>query len=201
MNLTVPGLTGSQSISGDDHYSSIAFDIKGISGTYLDISQLQFELGTVPTIPLKRDKADVLRDCQTHYQRSYDESAATTSSTMFSDCVPDITPLKIPVYNTKDFYHTFPVKMRKSPGEVTLYSPESGMTNDGFNILACKDMRLSSGSPGPNNVFRVSETGADTIVVGNTAEHGIRLEILSGAVIDDVLSVHYVADADINKNL
>ena len=179
----------------------IAFDIKGISGTYLDISQLQFELGTVETIPIKKDKAEVLKDCQTHYQRSYDESTSTLSSTMFEECIPDITPLNIPIRYTKDFYHTFPTKMRKAPSTVTLYSPSTGMTNDGFNILACKDMRLTSGTQGPNDAFRVSKTGADTIVVGNTAEHGIRFELISGMVVDDVVSVHYVADADINKNL
>ena len=90
--------------------------------------------------------------------------------------------------------------MRKAPN-VSLYSPYRGTTNDAFCRLAGRDMRLTSGTIGPNNVTRVSKVNQPTIQSGNTLSNGIRFEIVSGAVVGDQVSVHYVADADNIKNL
>lgn len=199
-SFTVPGLTGSQTITGDDHYAAIAFDITGVTGTYIDFSQLQFELGTNPTAPRKKDKAKVLDECRKFYQRSYDEEVAKRTSTMAEEFIPNLTVVDIPVNYSKDYYYNFPVKMRTTPS-VTLYSPSTGVTSDGYNRLAQKDMRLTSGTIGPNGQVRQSRVNQPTIQVGNTADNGIRFEIVSGAVVGDQISVHYVADADINKNL
>ena len=199
-SFTVPGLTGSQTITGTDHYGAIAFDITGVTGTYIDFSQLQFELGTNPTAPRKKDKAKVLDECRKFYQRSYDEEVAKRTSTMAEEFIPNLTVVDIPVNYSKDYYYNFPVKMRTTPS-VTLYSPSTGVTSDGYNRLAQKDMRLTSGTIGPNGQVRQSRVNQPTIQVGNTADNGIRFEIVSGAVVGDQISVHYVADADINKNL
>ena len=200
LSFTIPGLTGSQTITGDDHYAAIAFDITGVTGTYIDFSQLQFELGTNPTAPRKKDKAKVLDQCRKFYQRSYDEEVSARTSTMEEDTIPNLTAIDIPVNYSKDYYYNFPIKMRMEPS-VTLYSPSSGVTSDGYNRLAQKDMRLTSGTIGPNGQVRQSRVNQPTIQVGNTADNGIRFEIVSGAVVGDQVSVHYVADADINKNL
>jgi len=197
--FTVPGVTGA-GISGTDHYASIAFDLSNIEGTYFDISQLQFELGYNPTVPIKQDKSVVLDRCRKFYQRSYDEEISTRSSTMIEDLIPDLSVVDIGVNYSKDYYYTFPVKMRKEPS-VILYSPNSGVTAEGYNRLAQLDMRLTSGTVGPNGQTRRSRVNQPTIQVGNTADNGIRFEIVSGAVVGDQISVHYVADADINKNL
>jgi len=199
-SFTVPGLTGSQTITGTDHYGAIAFDITGVTGTYIDFSQLQFELGTNPTAPRKKDKTKVLDECRKFYQRSYDEEVAKRTSTMAEEFIPNLTVVDIPVNYSKDYYYNFPVKMRTTPS-VTLYSPSTGVTSDGYNRLAQKDMRLTSGTIGPNGQVRQSRVNQPTIQVGNTADNGIRFEIVSGAVVGDQISVHYVADADINKNL
>ena len=91
--------------------------------------------------------------------------------------------------------------MRKAPATVTLYSPDSGVTSDGFNRLAGLDMRLSSGTQCPQlGTARVSGVNVPTIQVGNTGESGIRFEIVSGACPHDNVSVHYIADADNYKN-
>ena len=200
LSFTIPGLTGSQTITGDDHYAAIAFDITGVTGTYIDFSQLQFELGTNPTAPRKNDKAKVLDQCRKFYQRSYDEEVSARTSTMAEDTIPNLTAIDIPVNYSKDYYYNFPIKMRLEPS-VTLYSPSSGVTSDGYNRLAQLDMRLTSGTVGPNGQVRKSRVNQPTIQVGNTADNGIRFEIVSGAVVGDQVSVHYVADADINKNL
>jgi hypothetical protein len=200
LSFTIPGLTGSQTITGDDHYAAIAFDITGVTGTYIDYSQLQFELGTNPTAPRKKDKAKVLDQCRKFYQRSYDEEVSARTSTMAEDTIPNLTAIDIPVNYSKDYYYNFPIKMRLEPS-VTLYSPSSGVTSDGYNRLAQLDMRLTSGTVGPNGQVRKSRVNQPTIQVGNTADNGIRFEIVSGAVVGDQVSVHYVADADINKNL
>ena len=200
LSFTVPGLTGSQTITGTDHYSAIAFDITGVTGNHIDFAQLQFELGTNPTAPVKKDKKLVLDECRKFYQRSYDEETATRASTMTETTIPDLTVVDVPVNYSKDYYYNFPVKMRTTPA-VTLYSPNTGVTADGYNRLAELDMRLTSGTIGPNGQTRVSRVNQPTIQVGNTGDSGIRFEIVSGAVVGDQVSVHYVADADINKNL
>ena len=196
----VPGLTGSQSVSGTDHYAAIAFEVSGTTFGYIDIAQLQFQKGSNPLTPVKKDSAEVLEKCSVFYQRSYDKEVLDKSETMIEENIPDLTVVDIPVNHSKDYYYNFPVEMRTTPS-VTLYSPKSGTTSDGFNRLAQRDMRLTSGTVGPNNAVRESQVNQPTIQVGNTAENGIRFEIVSGAVVGDQISVHYVADADINKNL
>ena len=199
LSFTVPGLSG-QSITGTEEYAAIAFNIKGVTGTYVDLSQLQFQLGSKPTSPEKKKVDDVLDECRKFYQRSYDKEIPTRTSTMIDLTIPDLTVVDIPVGHSKDYYYNFPVEMRKAPN-VSLYSPYRGTTNDAFCRLAGRDMRLTSGTIGPNNVTRVSKVNQPTIQSGNTLSNGIRFEIVSGAVVGDQVSVHYVADADNIKNL
>ena len=198
--FTVPNGAG-KTITGDDEYAAIAFDVTGATGTFVDFAQLQFQLGTNAIVPEKSDESEVLDQCRQFYQRSYDEEISPRSSTMSEDTVPNLTTVDIPVNHSKDYYYNFPVKMRKAPEFVTLYSPSTGVTSDGFNRLAGVDMRLTSGTIGPNNQTRSSGVNQPTIQVGNTGETGIRFEIISGGVVGDQVSVHYIADADNKKNL
>ena len=199
LSFTVPGLSA-QTITGTEEYAAIAFDIKGVTGTYVDLSQLQFELGSKPTAPKKKNVDEVLNECRKFYQRSYDKDIGTGASTMLDLTIPDLTVIDIPVGYSKDYYYNFPVEMRKAPN-VSLYSPNSGTESDAFCRLAGRDMRLTSGTIGPNNITRVSKVNQPTIQAGNTASNGIIFEIVSGAVVGDQVSVHYVADADNNTNL
>ena len=84
--------------------------------------------------------------------------------------------------------------MRAIPN-VTIYSPHTGITNDGYNRSANLDVRLTSGTRGFNNAQRIHQAGASTILTTPRTK-GIIFHTQSGAVILDEIFVHYVADAD-----
>ena len=89
--------------------------------------------------------------------------------------------------------------MREDP-TFLVFSPKSGQTGDGFNRTACQDVRLTSGSKGFGERIRVSPVGLNSIE--NTVnKKGARIAVVNGAVLLDNISIHYVADADLNDNL
>ena len=59
---------------------------------------------------------------------------------------------------------------------------------------------MTSGTHGYDNTYRVSPTGSTTTTT-TVKRHGIRFYIKDGAVLFDSVSVHYVADADLNDNI
>ena len=150
------------------------------------------------------DPLEELDKCSRFYQRSYDLNVATGSITPISYFVPDFTAVRYTVslspgstgdllYNS-EYYHDFKVPMRAIPN-VTIYSPHTGITNDGYNRSANLDVRLTSGTRGFNNAQRIHQAGASTILTTPRTK-GIIFHTRSGAVILDEIFVHYVADAD-----
>jgi len=89
--------------------------------------------------------------------------------------------------------------MRDDP-TVTFYSPKSGTTGEAFNRTACKDVRLTSGTKGYDGKSRVSPIGTSSMAI-TPKKHGVRINVGGGAVLLDNISLHYVADADLNSNL
>ena len=86
--------------------------------------------------------------------------------------------------------------MRENP-TVTLFAPNDGTTSDGYNRTAGKLMSKTSGSSGLDRKTRIAPTGKSTISADSTKD-GIKVNALNGFVNFDNISVHYVADADLN---
>ena len=181
------------------HYVSVGFDTRTTGTSLIDLAQVKLERGTRSTDFAPVDVTEELRKCSRYYQRSYDKEVTTRSQTMMSDCLPDLTVVDFTITPDRDYYYRFPVEMRHAP-DINVFSPKSGITGDAFNRSACKDVRLTSGTKGYLNTSRVSPTGADTLS-SSAKKHGIRFYVKDGAVIFDSVSVHYVADADLNDNL
>ena len=80
---------------------------------------------------------------------------------------------------------------------ITFYSPNTGITSDGYNKSAGKDMRLTSGTRGWNQATRFSPAGASTLTTNET-KYGVAFNVTTGAVVFDDILVHMIADADIN---
>ena len=89
--------------------------------------------------------------------------------------------------------------MRDDP-TVLFYSPKSGETGEAFNRNACKDVRLTSGTKGYRDETRVSPIGTSSMAI-TPKKHGMRISVGGGSALLDNISLHYVADADINNNL
>lgn len=181
------------------HYVALGFDMRNTGNALIDLSQVKLERGTASSTFEPIDVTEELSKCSRYYQRSYDKDATTGQSTMMGDCVPDLTVVDFIITPDRDYYYNFPTEMRDNP-TVTIYSPESGTTGDGFNRSACKDVRLTSGTKGYGDKSRVSPTGTNSFTT-DSKKHGIRFYVKDGAVIFDNISLHYVADADLNGNI
>ena len=90
--------------------------------------------------------------------------------------------------------------MRENP-TTTIYSPFDGATGTAYNRTAGKNMEKTSGSVGFNADVRVAATGKTTIDVPLATKDGLYFTALSGFVDNDNISVHYIADADINIDI
>ncbi len=119
---------------------------------------------------------------------------------MLDNNTPSISSMNFTITPEKDVYHTFAVPMRANPS-ITLYSPSSGYTGDGFNRTANKDLRNTSGTYGWNNSPRLSPSGGSMIGVDYSNENGMYISVPSGVVVFDNVSLHYVADSDLNENM
>ena len=75
------------------------------------------------------------------------------------------------------------------------------MTGDAFNRSAGRDLRKTSGTKGHGGNPRVASSGATTITSEYKTKDGIYLYVPMGTVMYDSVSVHYVADADLNENM
>ena len=188
----------SQSPTGQ-HYCAIGFDLTKANAVNVDLAQVKFERGGNVTRFEPVDKTKELEKCSRYYQRSYGRTVKTANQTMMSACLPDPSVVDWMVPESKDHYHRFPVEMRDDP-TVNFYSPKSGETGEAFNRTACKDVRLTSGTKGFNDKTRVSKVGASDMGV-TPKKHGFRITVGGGAVLLDSISLHYVADADLNDNL
>ena len=202
VSFQIPGLydnaVHSASPSGQ-HYCAIGFNMTKADAVNVDIAQVKFERGLATTRFEPVNTTEELEKCSRYYQRSYGKDQANHSVTMLGECLPDTTVVDFIVPQTRDHYHRFPTVMRGDP-TITFYSPKSGETGDAFNRTACKDVRLTSGTKGYGGNTRVSPVGRSSVDTTSN-KHGVRISVGGGAVILDNISLHYVADADINDNL
>ena len=187
------------------HYLGVGFDTTNMNTTF-DLAQVKLERGIVATTnastPQQREKD--LHNCSRYYQRSYGLHQATISKTMIGN-VPHVTAVNFTVSPSSDYHFDFPVEMRDDP-TVTLYSPFSGQTGDGYNQSATVDLRHTSGTygwsyDGSNSSPRTAPTGVTTITAEYTTKNGIYLFVPAGTVLFDEVSVHYVADSDLTDNM
>ncbi|WP_293321541.1 hypothetical protein, partial [Phenylobacterium sp.] len=115
--------------------------------------------------------------------------------------VPDSTSVNFKVLAPEnDVYERFPHRMRGTP-TVTLHSAFDGTTGDAYNRTAGKNMKLTAGGKGLNFAPRSAPAGAETITLQQITKDGILLKALNGFANFDSISVHYVADADLNNNV
>jgi len=186
----------------NDGFTSIGFKVNEVpSGQTLEISNVRAfatQGVTLEDSPFREqtDTQEELRKCSKFYQRTYGLDNTDASVTMLNSTDPDFTAVRFSATSTNEFYYDFPVEMRDTP-TLTIYSPATGVTTDGYNKTAALDMRLTSGTSGWNGNIRLHTTGQTTLsTTANTK--GIIFDIVSGAVIFDDIFVHYVADSDHN---
>ena len=182
------------------HYLGVGFDTKRLNTTF-DLTKVKLERGIVATTNADSDVSKEYDDCKRYYQRSYSIDQTTATTTMLgTNDVPDTTAINATISPTKDIHHKFPVVMRGNP-TVTLYSPSTGQTAEGYNQSAGLDLRLTVGTYGYNNMPRVSPAGASTITAQYATKDGIYIFVPNGSVVLDEVSVHYVANADLTDNM
>lgn len=184
--INVSGLSG-------DNYFGIGFKLK---------PETSISLASVKVQPTKSENSSFLVTDPNeekvkqskYYYTTYPLGKVTGDITLNSG--NDLNCVNFTTTPNYSHNHKFDVPLHKQP-TITLYSPNSGVSNDGYNKSAAKDMRLTSGTRGWNLATRFSPTGASTLVAtGNT--YGVQLDISSGAVVFDDILVHVVADADID---
>lgn len=184
----------------NDGYSAIGIKLTDVpSGETFEVANIRTfatQGVTLEDSPFreKTDPKEELLKCSRFYQRSYALDKTDGAVTMLNSSDPDFTPVRFSITNNNEFYYDFPVEMRTAP-TVSLYSPSSGVTTDGFNKTAALDMRLTSGTSGWNGLIRLHTTGQSTLLT-TTNTRGIIFDINSGAVIFDDIFVHYVANSD-----
>ncbi len=191
----VPELTVTPS---GNHYFAVGLDITH-SGQ-VDLAQFKLERGVASTPVQPRTIESEYDLCARYYQRSYAPDVATRTKTFVSNS-PDATSVNFAaVPAERDFYERFPTRMRGTPA-VTLYSPFSGETGEAYNRSFGDDLATSSGSRGFAGNVRVAPAGATTITTDATSKDGFLIQPVAGLVDYDRISVHYVADADLNNNI
>jgi len=185
--------------SGNKDYVGFGFDTTRLNTT-LDLAKVKLERGLVATTNPKTLIDDEIKLCSRYYQRSYRPGQLTHTETMLDPHTPDTNVIDFHITPNKDHYYNFPVTMREEP-EIILYSPKTGMTGDAFNRSAGRDLRKTSGTKGHGGNPRVASSGATTITSEYKTKDGIYLYVPMGTVMYDSVSVHYVADADLNENM
>tara|TARA_Y100000034_G_C6746007_1_gene331343 strand:- start:385 stop:762 length:378 start_codon:yes stop_codon:yes gene_type:complete len=119
---------------------------------------------------------------------------------MLDNNTPAISVVDFTITPEKDVFYKFPVPLRDTPS-ITFYSPKEGYTGDAYNRTAGKDLRNTSGTYGWNGAARIAGAGATTISADYYDKYGIYITIPSGAVIFDNISLHYLADAELDDNM
>jgi hypothetical protein len=186
----VPPFVSNSGISGDDYFG-IGFVV--MPNSTVSVSSVSLQTGNyIP--PLNTNPEEEKARQSKYYYRSYSVEDTTGSVTTIGG--NDLTAIDFTVSPNYTYNYHFDSPMRKSPS-ITLYSPSSGVSGDGYNRTASKDMRLTSGTRGWNQVTRFSPTGAATLTTSGTT-YGVAFNVATGAVVFDDILVHMVADADLD---
>jgi hypothetical protein len=202
----VPWSSGTN-LSGD--YFEIGFDFNtliqqanldstSLSNTHLDVSIASvclFVGNVVGAFHTHRNSNTRLDECRKLYYSSYNSDQSIASATMVNPEEPTYNCLGHMLFPTKySNVVNWPVQMRIDPTCV-LYSPLSGVSNEGYNRSSNRDLRNSSGTLGYNGVPRVGIKNTSQIVTSSSKD-GINVTISGGAVPYDSVFYHIVADAD-----
>jgi hypothetical protein len=193
-----------------EHYAAISFFTQLTSlpdGTHKNINyggevslaQVKLEQGNVSTFIETKDLDSEFRKVQRFYQHSYDLGDNTGQNTMRTELQPDIRGETFVV--TGNFLHVvkFPVSMRAVP-TVGIISP-TGIVNEGFNRDAGKDMRFTSGTISSLGEMRTTQGNSENLSVFTDRESGLEIRVIRGASKLDSITVHYFAEAELNKDL
>ena len=193
----VPNITTTPS---GKHYLGVGFRTEKLSGTTLDLAKVKLERGLVATNNPWTEENEEHDKCKRFYQRSYNMDESTHTVTMLDNDTPSISSVDFTITPEKDYFYKFPEPLRDTPS-ITFYSPASGYTGDVYNRTAKKDLRNTSGTSGWNDADRIAGVGATTISADYYDKYGIYISIPSGAVIFDNISLHYLADAELDDNM
>ena len=205
--FTVPGVSSGYTVSGTNDYAAVAFDIRTLGNKTMDLAQVRLFTGT-DSYPELEDERLMLDQCREYYQKSYEVDVDPRTGTMNNAFNTDTTPVVFEVGDKNRTYYKFPIKMKKVPS-ITIYSPQDGYTGDALNMSASNrvealPLRKTAGTTKRllgQTLTRTGIAGADTLSVNQTSKaNGFILNILYGAVFNDQLAFHYVADGDINVN-
>jgi hypothetical protein len=193
-----------------DHYAALSFFTQLTSlpdGTpmnvhyngELSLAQVKLEQGNVSTFIETKDLDNEFRKCQRFYQHSYELGDHYGQSTMRNDRQPDIRGVTFVV--TGNFMHIvkFPVEMRAVPS-VGISSP-TGVIDEGFNRDAGSDMRFVAGTKNSLGELRTTQANSQNVSVFTDRASGLEIRVLRGAAKLDSVTVHYFAEAEINKDL
>lgn len=199
VSFFVPNVTSSPT---GKHYVGFGFDTTRL-GTELDLAQVKIERGMVAT--KNASSADQgqkeLEKCKRYYRRSYSLDEKTHSSTMQDTNNPSVSVVDFTLTPSQDHYEKFDVEMRGDP-VVTFFSPKTGYTGDAFNRTSGKDARLADGTVGYSGLTRVGTVGAEGCITAQySTKNGLYLFVPCGVVLWDDISVHYVADSDLDENM
>jgi hypothetical protein len=93
----------------------------------------------------------------------------------------------------------FPVEMRAIPS-VGISSP-TGVIDEGFNRDAGSDMRFVAGTKNSLGELRTTQANSQNVSVFTDRASGLEIRVLRGAAKLDSVTVHYFAEAEINKDL
>jgi hypothetical protein len=187
-----PSVSNFSGLSGD-HYFSVGFRFASQSTVSIAGVKLQETNAYTSTI-LITDPQEEKTKQEKYYKTTYALNTQAASVTTVGG--NDLTAIDFTVTPNYTYNYHFNTPMRKVPS-ITLYSPDSGVANDGYNKTAAKDMRLTSGTRGWNQVTRFSPTGAATLTTSGTT-YGVAFNVATGAVVFDDILVHMVADADLD---
>jgi hypothetical protein len=135
-----------------------------------------------------------LQYCQQYYYSTYarDEriGTPTLSSTFISS---ETTPYLVTIPNYASAVHELPIHMRITP-TISIYSPYSGSSNEGYNQSAQRELRYTNGTVGYNSAIRSAD---GSIAISATPRiNNIKINLLNGYVPYDQVYYHFIADAD-----
>ncbi len=193
----VPAMT--QASNTGDSFFSVGLDQLPY-GVSIDVAQAKLERGNAATPVEPRNIDEEYELCARYYQRSYAPDISTRTAT-FASGIPDPTSVNFTAIKPDaDYYYRFHTRMRDTPS-TTMYSPLDGATGTAYNRTAGKNMEKTSGSVGLNAAIRSAPAGKTTIDIPLATKDGLYFTALSGFVDNDNISVHYIADADINIDI
>jgi len=135
-----------------------------------------------------------LQYCQQYYYSTYAREERIGTPTLASTFVSsETTPYLVTIPNYASVIHELPIHMRITPS-VSIYSPYSGSTSEGYNQSAQRELRYTNGTVGYNSAIRSAD--GSTAISATPRINNIKISLLNGYVPYDQVYYHFIADAD-----